>query len=153
MTRHLPRPLQQRLRPMCSVLRSRMRRGFTLIEMLVVMTLIATLLTLAVPRYFAALESGRLRVQAQNIATLRDAIDKFFADQGRYPEALEELVSKHYLRQIPLDPVTETTAWLVLPPADTSEGKVYDVQPNPVTPVATMPPLNPVDLSAPPEQK
>jgi general secretion pathway protein G len=109
-------------------------RGFTLIEMLVVMTLIATLLTLAVPRYFAALDTGRLRVQAQNLATLRDAIDKFFADQGRYPDALEDLVNKRYLRQIPLDPVSETAAWVVVPPKDTSEGNVYDVQPSPVAP-------------------
>jgi general secretion pathway protein G len=127
-----------------------MRRGFTLIEMLVVMTLIATLLTLAVPRYFGALDSGRLRVQAQNIATLRDAIDKFFADQGRYPEALEELVSKRYLRHIPLDPVSETTAWVVLPPKDTSEGNVYDVQPSPVAaaPLAA-PPVSPAEPAAP----
>ena len=128
--------------------RTRHRRGFTLIEMLVVMTLIATLLTLAVPRYFAALDNGRLRVQAQNIATLRDAIDKFYADQGRYPDALEELVTKKYLRQIPLDPVSESTAWVVLPPADTSAGNVYDVQPSPRAAVTAAPPVNPLDSPA-----
>jgi general secretion pathway protein G len=105
------------------------QRAFTLIEMLVVMTLIAMLLTLAVPRYFTALDHGRLRVQAQNIATLRDAIDKFFADQGRYPEALDELVTKKYLRAIPLDPVSDTANWLVIVPKDTSQGNVYDVAP------------------------
>jgi general secretion pathway protein G len=122
-------------------------RGFTLIEMLVVMTLIATLLTLAVPRYFAALDTGRLRVQAQNLATLRDAIDKFFADQGRYPDALDDLVNKRYLRQIPLDPVSETSAWVVVPPKDTSEGNVYDVQPGAVEPGVLPAPL---PLAAPP---
>ncbi len=115
------------------------QRAFTLIEMLVVMTLIATLLTLAVPRYFTALENGRLRVQAQNVATLRDAIDKFYADQGRYPEALDELVAKKYLRQIPLDPVSEAANWLVLAPKDTAQGNVYDVAPNPVQPLAPGP--------------
>jgi general secretion pathway protein G len=105
-----------------------LRRGFTLIEMLVVMTLIAMLLTLAVPRYFGTLEHGRLRVQQQNIATLRDAIDKFHADQGRYPDDLEEIVSKKYLRQIPVDPVTENTQWLIVPPTDGTGGNVYDVQ-------------------------
>jgi general secretion pathway protein G len=128
--------------------RSCYRRGFTLIEMLVVMTLIATLLTLAVPRYFAALDNGRLRVQAQNIATLRDAIDKFFADQGRYPDALEELVTKKYLRQIPLDPVSESTAWVVLPPPDTSAGNVYDVQASPRAAVTVVPPVSPMNSTA-----
>ena len=111
-------------------------RGFTLIEMLVVMTRIATLLTLAVPRYFTALDNGRLRVQTQHIATLRDAIDKFFADQGRYPEALDELVSKRYLRQIPLDPVSEAANWVVLAPKDSAQGNVYDVMASPVVPSA-----------------
>ena len=105
--------------------------GFTLIEMLVVMTLIALLLTLAVPRYFNALDTGRTRVQQQNLATLRDAIDKFNADVGRYPEDLEELVVKKYLRQIPLDPVSESANWRVVAPADPSLGNVYDVQPAP----------------------
>ena len=107
------------------------RSGFTLIEMLVVMTLIALLLTLAVPRYFNALDNGRLRVQQQNVATLRDAIDKFNADQGRYPEDLQELVVKKYLRQIPLDPVTEAANWVVIAPTDPALGNVYDVQPAP----------------------
>lgn len=108
------------------------RRGFTLIEILVVMTLIAMLLTLAVPRYFSSLDKGRLRVQQQNIATLRDAIDKFHADQGRYPDDLEEIVTKKYLRQIPIDPVTETSNWEVVAPTDDSEGNVYDVQATPL---------------------
>ena len=106
-------------------------RGFTLIEMLVVMTLIALLLTLAVPRYFNVLDNGRNRVQQQNLATLRDAIDKFYADQGRYPNALDELVTKRYLRQIPLDPVSDAANWGVVAPKDTSPGNVYDVQPAP----------------------
>lgn len=103
--------------------------GFTLIELLVVMTLIALLLTLAVPRYFAALEAGKIRVQQRNVATLRDAIDKFFADQGRYPQLLDELVEKKYLRQIPQDPITESSEWEVVSPPDPSRGAVYDVKP------------------------
>jgi general secretion pathway protein G len=106
--------------------------GFTLIEMLVVMTLISLLLTLAVPRYFNALDTGRVRVQQQNVSTLRDAIDKFNADQGRYPDDLNELVSKKYLRQIPLDPISEAANWVVIPPSDSSLGNVYDVEPAPL---------------------
>jgi len=104
------------------------RHGFTLIEMLVVMTLIALLLTLAVPHYFHSLDYGRAIVQRQNLATLRDAIDKFYGDLGRYPDTLDELVAKRYLRQIPVDPVSETPNWVVLAPADTTLGKVFDVQ-------------------------
>lgn len=107
----------------------RQHNGFTLIEILVVMTLVALLLTLAVPRYFNALDSGRIQVQQQNVATLRDAIDKFYADQGRYPQALGDLVEKRYLRQIPLDPVSEAADWIVIAPADASLGNVYDIQP------------------------
>lgn len=105
--------------------------GFTLIEMLVVMTLIALLLTLAVPRYFSALDNGRLNVQRQNVATLRDAIDKFFGDQGKYPESLDELVTKRYLRQVPVDPLSEAPDWVVIAPPDPTLGAVYDVQPAP----------------------
>lgn len=103
--------------------------GFTLIEMLVVMTLIALLLTLAVPRYFGSIDTGKATVQRQNLATIRDAIDKFNADLGRYPDTLDELVTKHYLRQIPLDPVTELSSWTVVAPADPTQGNVYDVLP------------------------
>ena len=106
-------------------------RGFTLIEMLVVMTLIALLLTLAIPRYFSALDNGRVNVQRQNVATIRDAIDKFFGDQGRYPAALDELVAMRYLRQVPVDPLTEAANWVVIAPQDPTQGAVYDVQPAP----------------------
>ena len=82
--------------------------GFTLLEMLVVMTLIALLLTLALPRYFHALDYGRANVQKQNVATIRDAIDKFHGDLGRYPDTLDELVARRYLRQVPVDPVSST---------------------------------------------
>lgn len=111
--------------------RARSYHGFTLIEILVVMTLIALLLTLAVPRYFSALDNGRARVQLQNLATLRDAIDKFYADQGRYPDVLDDLVAKKYLRNIPQDPISEAANWEVVAPSDPSLGSVYDVKPAP----------------------
>jgi general secretion pathway protein G len=108
----------------------RAREGaFTLIEMLVVMTIIALLLTLAVPRYFHSLDYGRANVQRQNVATIRDAIDKFYGDLGRYPDTLDELVTKRYLRQVPVDPVSETSNWVLIAPQDTTLGNVFDVQP------------------------
>lgn len=106
------------------------RRGFTLIELVVVMSIIALLLTIALPRYFHSLDNGRQAVQRQNLATIRDAIDKFFADQGRYPDALDELVTRRYLREVPIDPLTEQRHWQVVAPPDTAlPGAVYDVRP------------------------
>jgi len=60
---------------------------------------------------------------------MRDALDKFFADTGRYPANLEELVARRYLRKVPPDPITESSAsWLVVAPADSSLGGAYDVK-------------------------
>jgi general secretion pathway protein G len=114
-------------------------RAFTLIEMLVVMTIIALLLTLAVPRYFHSLDYGRANVQRQNVATIRDAIDKFYGDLGRYPDTLDELVTKRYLRQLPVDPVSETSNWVLIAPQDTTLGNVFDVQPPKVDGAASEP--------------
>lgn len=108
--------------------RSMPQSGFTLIELLVVFTILALLLTLATPRYLKTVEAGKNKVQAQNIATLRDAIDKFRADQGRYPTQLHEIVAKQYLRQIPLDPVSGTRDWKLLPSPNSAETGVYDIQ-------------------------
>jgi general secretion pathway protein G len=103
-------------------------RGFTLIELIVVISIIGLLLTLAAPRYFASIERGKEAVQQQNIYALRDALDKFFGDNGHYPESLEELVTKRYLRSVPLDPFTEQGDWVVLPPPDPNLSGVYDVK-------------------------
>jgi general secretion pathway protein G len=103
-------------------------RGFTLIELVIVMATIALLLTLALPRYFHAIDNGKLNVQRQNIATIRDAIDKFYGDQARYPETLDELVQARYLRSIPIDPLTEAPNWIVISPQDPTQGAVFDVR-------------------------
>jgi len=106
-----------------------MRRGFTLIELLVVMAIIASLLTLAVPRYFQHVERTRESVLMSDLATMRDAIDKFFSDSGRYPDSLEELVTKRYLRTLPRDPLTESVdSWVVVAPSDPKLGVVYDIR-------------------------
>ena len=104
-------------------------RGFTLIELLVVMAIIATLLTIALPRYFGSVERSKEATLKQSLAVMRDAIDKHYADTGRYPDALEELVSKKYIRALPVDPVTESAAtWVIVPPAEGTKGSVYDVK-------------------------
>lgn len=104
------------------------KRGFTLIELLVVMTIIALLLSIAVPRYFGSVDRARESVLHENLATLREAIDKFYADNGKYPAALDELVSKRYLRKVPVDPITDSAeTWVVLPPPDAKLGGIFDV--------------------------
>lgn len=106
-----------------------LRRGFTLIELVVVMAIIGLLLTLALPRYFHSIERGKTQVPQQNLAVIRDAIDKYYGDNGQYPDTLEDLVAKRYLRGIPIDPVHDSTAWAVIAPPDTSKTGIYDVGP------------------------
>src|SRR6185312_426091 len=85
------------------------RSGFTLVELLVVMAIIAVLLTIATPRYFNSVERSKEAVLRQDLNVMRDAIDKFHGDTGSYPRDLAELVEKRYLRAIPVDPLTESS--------------------------------------------
>lgn len=103
--------------------------GFTLIELLVVLAIVATLITLAMPRYTQSTEVARDRVLVENLRITRDAIDKFYADTGRYPDSLAELVERRYLRQAPIDPVLEKAdAWRTVPPAADKKGQVADIK-------------------------
>ncbi len=104
-------------------------RGFTLVELMVVMAIIALLLTLAVPRYFNHLESSRETILKQDLAVMRDAIDKYHGDTGSYPDSLEALVNARYLRTLPVDPITERDdTWQVVAPSGDETGAVYDVK-------------------------
>lgn len=103
-------------------------RGFTLIELLVVMAVLGLLLSITAPRYVEHVDRSRETVLRHNLAGLREAIDKFYADRARYPRDLAELVSEQYLRQIPLDPVTDRTdSWVIVPPRGQQTG-VFDVR-------------------------
>ena len=109
--------------------RMRRIRGFTLIEIVVVMAIIGLLLTLAVPRYMHSIERGKEQVRRQNLAVMRNAIDQYYGDNGQYPDTLDELVAKHYLRAVPVDPVTESDAtWVAVPHPDGKTPGVYDVR-------------------------
>jgi general secretion pathway protein G len=107
----------------------RFRTGFTLIELLVVMAIIATLLTLAVPRYFGSLDRSKEAVLKEDLYQLRDAIGKYYGDKGKYPESLDALATEKYLRKVPIDPMTESsTTWVTVPPEDPQKGSVFDVK-------------------------
>jgi general secretion pathway protein G len=105
--------------------------GFTLIELLVVLSIVALLLTITLPRYFNSMDASKESVLVENLRTTREAIDKFYADTARYPESLDELVTKRYLRSLPNDPVLGTSdAWTLIPPAGgaTGKGNIYDLK-------------------------
>ena len=105
------------------------RRGFTLIELLVVMAIIATLLTVAVPRYLRSLERSREAVLRQDLAALRESIDRFYGDTGAYPRSLAVLVERHYLRAVPVDPVARAAdKWVLVTSDDPEDGGVKDVR-------------------------
>lgn len=109
--------------------RSLFPRGFTLIEILVVLTIVGLLLTLAAPRYFGSVDRSKEVALQENLQTTRRALDQFYSDTGRYPASLEELVEKRYLRSVPLDPVTGASdTWVLVPPASGLEGRVFDLR-------------------------
>lgn len=104
-------------------------RGFTLIELLVVLAIVATLATLALPQYFQSIDTAKETVLVQNLRILRETVDKFYSDTGRYPNSLDELVEKKYLRTLPVDPITESTGtWVLIAPSDSAKGSVYDIR-------------------------
>jgi general secretion pathway protein G len=104
------------------------RRAFTLVELLVVMSIIAMLLTIAVPRYFRSMQRSREAVLMQDLTSLRESIDRFYGDTGRYPPTLAALVDKRYLRSIPVDPIAKSAEkWVLVVSDDPEEGGVKDV--------------------------
>lgn len=104
-------------------------RGFTLIELLVVLSLIALLLTLALPRYFNQIDAAKEAVLRDNLARTRQVIGNFYTDHGRYPDSLEELLEKRYLRTLPTDPITDSSGtWMIESVPDGYKGRVYDVR-------------------------
>lgn len=105
------------------------RSGFTLIELLVVLGIVALLLTLAVPRFFPSLDSAKETILADNLRNTRAVIDQFYADTGRYPDSLEQLVEKKYLPALPVDPIADSnSAWVIVPPEDSDKGAVYSIR-------------------------
>ena len=102
--------------------------GFTFVELMVVMAIVAMLISIALPRYFEGLQRAREAVLMEDLNVMRKAIDHYHADKNAYPANLQALVSERYLKFIPEDPVTNSTeTWqIVLPPDNANQ--VYDVR-------------------------
>jgi len=109
------------------------RPGFTLIELMIVMSIIGILAAIAVPSYRTGLIKARETVLREDLYNLRSTIDQFNADQGKYPDSLQDLTDKKYLRDLPKDPFTgKNDTWVVVEPPQPPEGteikgSVYDV--------------------------
>ena len=103
-------------------------RGFTLIELIVVMVIVSLLATIAAPRYFGSLQKSKEAALHQTLVVTRDALDKFYGDHGKYPDSLDDLIAKRYLRSLPEDPITESnSSWAIVAPEDPAKGGVYDI--------------------------
>lgn len=104
-----------------------------MIELMVVMSLIVVFASLGLVQYRYSVIRAREAVLKEDLFRLRDAIDQYHADRNRYPESLESLVTDGYLRQVPVDPMTESTGtWQIVPaeprPGDDFISGVYDVK-------------------------
>lgn len=109
--------------------RMKRARGFTLIELLVVLGIVALLLTLAVPRFFPSIDGAKETILADNLRNTRAVVDQYRSDTGRYPESLEQLVEQKYLREIPLDPITESReTWVLEAPQEGEQGGFANVR-------------------------
>jgi general secretion pathway protein G len=108
--------------------------GWTLIELLIVIALIFTLSAVAFATYRNSVQRGREAVLKEDLFRMRDAIDQHYADKGKYPQSLEDLVAAGYLRSLPNDPMTESNStWQAIPaepdPANPSqEPGIYNVK-------------------------
>jgi general secretion pathway protein G len=114
---------------MIRIARRTATHGFTLIELLIVMAIIGTLLSVAVPRYFHSLAHARETVLKQDLYILREAIDKYYADLNQYPEKLPDLVDKRYVRSVPVDPFTRLAdTWTLIASDDPDHPGIRDIQ-------------------------
>ena len=91
--------------------KSKIQSGFSLLELMIAMFIIIILLSVALPTYQKSVQQARENVLKQNLDTMRRAIDQYGTDKGKLPQSIDDLVTGEYLREKPVDPITETTDW------------------------------------------
>jgi general secretion pathway protein G len=104
--------------------------GFTLLELMIVLAIMGILVSIAQPQLSKSIVRAREAVLREDLFQMRDAIDQYYADNGKYPGALQDLInqqekSRSYLRDLPIDPFTKASDWITVTPE--SEGGVFDV--------------------------
>ena len=107
------------------------QRGFTLLELMVVLAILGVLITIAQPNLKKSVIRAREVVLLENLFQMREAIDQYYSDNGKYPVLLTDLIntqerSKGYLRDVPKDPFTGISDWITVAP-DSEEGGIFDV--------------------------
>ncbi len=103
--------------------------GFTLIELMVTLAIVATLTLMVYPRYNQRIDASKEAVLRENLRVVRSVIDDFRGDKGRYPENLDELVTQRYLRALPVDPLTESdSTWVIVEVPEGETGQVFSVR-------------------------
>jgi general secretion pathway protein G len=112
---------------------ARRQAGFTLIELITVIALVAILAAIAVPNYKAAIIQSKEAVLREDLYRLRDLIDQYYLDNGQYPATLDALVDDGYLRKLPNDPITQAADWTPVftepdPDRPAESPGVYDVK-------------------------
>ncbi|HEY3439427.1 MAG TPA: type II secretion system protein [Paludibaculum sp.] len=90
------------------------KRGFTLIELMIVMAIISILVAVAVPLYQRSVIRAKEAVLRQNLFSMRTVLDEYTYDKAKAPQSLQDLVTEGYLRQIPMDPITGTSDWTTI---------------------------------------
>lgn len=117
-----------------SLARLRRSRGFTLIELMIVIFIMLILISIAIPNFTRSVQRSREAVLRQNLFTLRDLISQYTLDKQKAPQALDDLVQAGYLKQIPKDPMTDQTDWAVeqeedtvMSPDEQDQGGIDDV--------------------------
>jgi len=91
-----------------------MKKGFTLVEILIVLTIIGILLSIVIPQYKNSIIKAKEAVLKENLYQIRDGITKYYKDKNKYPASLEDLVLSRYLRTIPVDPFSNKADWILV---------------------------------------